>query len=105
MGRTIRGRAFYEDWIVVKDGDVYDDCLFEDCVMVREGGKSAAAIIHSTAMGCTFVGPGWPAELRRVPPFRATKSDEPEVIEARVTKSITGPRPRRRWFNLGRKRN
>lgn len=104
MGRTIRGRAFHEDWIVVKDGDVYDDCLFEDCVVQTVRGPGAATITNSQFFGCTFIGV-WPPEFRLSGQRRATRSDEPEVIEARVTKSITGPRPRRRWFNLGRKRN
>lgn len=99
MAKTVRGRRFDEQWVVVCPGDTYDDCLFIDCIVQTACGKGAATVKNSEFHGCTFVG-AWPPEFYRSGPCPAVRSDEPEVVEARVGKSIRpAPRQRRSFFN------
>lgn len=98
--KTVRSKRFVEDWIVVKPGEDFDDCLFEDCILTMQRAKGVVSIRNSTFVGCTFVGSGWPPEFKRSSNFPASRADEPEVIEARVSKSIRpAPRQRRSFFN------
>lgn len=99
MGRTIKGREFVEDWVIVRSGDTYRDCTFIDCVVQAVKGEGIATVTNSQFYGCTFVG-AWPAEFRLACQYPAVRADEPEVVEARVDKSIRpAPRQRRSIFN------
>ena len=90
---------------MVRPGETYDDCLFIDCIVQTARGKGEATVKNSEFHGCTFVGI-WPVEFYKSGPYPAVRADEPEVIEARVDKSIRpAPRPRRSIFNLWRKRD
>lgn len=90
---------------MVRPGETYDDCLFIDCIVQSVRGKGVATVLRSEFHGCTFIGV-WPAEFYLSGPDPAVRADEPEVIEARVDKSIRpAPRPRRSIFNLWRKRD
>lgn len=99
MGRTIKGREFVEDWVIVRPGETYTECCFIDCIVQSVRGQGVAVVTHCEFHGCTFVG-AWPAEFAAWGPYPAVRADEPEVVEARVDKSIRpAPRQRRSFFN------
>lgn len=103
--KTIRGRMFDEQWVMVRPGETYDDCLFIDCIVQSVRGKGVATVLRSEFHGCTFIGK-WPPEFKTEWLGSAVCADEPEVVEARVSQSIRpAPRPRRSIFNLWRKRD
>lgn len=99
MARTIKGREFFEEWVLVKAGETYRDCRFIDCIVQNVPGPGVREMYDNVFDGCTFIGV-WPAEFRMWKPCEAVRADEPEVIEARVSKSIRpASRQRRSIFN------
>ena len=90
---------------MVRPGETYDDCLFIDCIVQNVPGKGVRTLSNNEFVDCTFIG-AWPPEFKSEWLGNAVRADEPEVIEARVDKSIRpAPRPRRSFFNLWRKRD
>lgn len=99
MARTIRGREFVGEWIMLRRGDRFTGCVFKDCIVQNVDDGGDRYVTRSTFVGCTLIGPGWRDDDREMMPA-AQRGFEPEVLSAMMPfQTRPAPRQRRSIFN------